>query len=96
MQTRTSSPDEELIERVRRPLLIRIGAVMSGTVLVLAGIIGLLLPVVPGWLLIIAGLAILATEFVWARRLLDSAKARASDIKAKVGKPGTRKPGAAA
>jgi uncharacterized protein (TIGR02611 family) len=96
MQTRTVPPDEELIERVRRPLLIRIGAVMAGTVLVLAGIIGLLLPVVPGWLLIIAGLAILATEFVWARRLLDTAKARASDIKAKVVKPGTKKPGAAA
>ncbi|HJQ94842.1 MAG TPA: PGPGW domain-containing protein [Acidimicrobiia bacterium] len=96
MQTRPALPDEELIERVRRPLLIRIGAVMSGTVLVLAGIIGLLLPVVPGWLLIIAGLAILATEFVWARRLLDTAKARASDIKAKVVKPGTKKRGAAA
>ena len=96
MQSRTAQPDEELIERVRRPLLIRIGAVMAGTVLVLAGIIGLLLPVVPGWLLIIAGLAILATEFVWARRLLDTAKARASDIKAKVVKPGTKKPGAAA
>jgi uncharacterized protein (TIGR02611 family) len=96
MQTRTGPPDNELLERVRRPLLIRIGAVMSGTVLVLAGIIGLLLPVVPGWLLIIAGLAILATEFVWARRLLDTAKARASDIRAKVGKTGTKKPGAAA
>jgi hypothetical protein len=46
--------------------------------------------------LIIAGLAILATEFVWARRLLDTAKARAYDLKAKVGKPGTKKPGAAA
>jgi uncharacterized protein (TIGR02611 family) len=96
MQAPTTNTDEEVLERVRRPLLIRIGAVMAGTVLVLAGIIGLLLPVVPGWLLIIAGLAILATEFVWARRLLDTAKARAYDLKAKVGKPGTKKPGAAA
>jgi uncharacterized protein (TIGR02611 family) len=96
MQAPTTNTDEEVLERVRRPLLIRIGAVMAGTVLVLAGIIGLLLPVVPGWLLIIAGLAILATEFVWARRLLDTAKARAYDLKSKVGKPGTKKPGAAA
>jgi uncharacterized protein YqgC (DUF456 family) len=47
-------------------------------------LIGLLLPIVPGWLLIIAGLAILGTEFVWARRLLDTAKAKATDLKAKV------------
>ncbi|HSL26793.1 MAG TPA: PGPGW domain-containing protein [Acidimicrobiia bacterium] len=76
-------------DRIRRPLIVRIVLVIAGTVLVIAGLIGLLLPVVPGWLLIIPGLAILATEFVWARRLLDTAKARASDLRAKV--PGTRK-----
>ena len=75
--------------RVRRPLVIRIFLVMVGTVLLLGGLIGLLLPVVPGWLLIIPGLAILGTEFVWARRLLDTAKAKASDLKAKV--PSVRK-----
>ena len=75
--------------RVRRPLVIRIFLVMVGTVLLLGGLIGLLLPVVPGWLLIIPGLAILGTEFVWARRLLDTAKAKASDIRAKV--PSVRK-----
>ncbi|MGH8958757.1 MAG: PGPGW domain-containing protein [Acidimicrobiia bacterium] len=96
MQAPTAPTDEEVMERVRRPLFIRIAAVVAGTILVLAGIIGLLLPVVPGWLMIIPGLAILATEFVWARRLLDTAKAKASDIKAKVAKPGAKKPGAAA
>lgn len=96
MQVPTAPTDEEVIERVRRPLLIRIVAVVAGTILVLAGVIGLLLPIVPGWLMIIPGLAILATEFVWARRLLDTAKAKASDIKAKVSKPGAKKPGAAA
>jgi uncharacterized protein (TIGR02611 family) len=86
--------NEEMMERVRRPLLIRIVAVIGGTVLVLAGIIGLFLPVVPGWLMIIPGLAILATEFVWARRLLDTAKAKASEVKSKVSKPGVKKPAA--
>ena len=70
--------------RIRRPLVIRIFLVMVGTVLLLGGLIGLLLPIVPGWLLIIPGLAILGTEFVWARRLLDTAKAKASDLRAKV------------
>jgi uncharacterized protein (TIGR02611 family) len=69
---------------MRRPLIVRIVLVMVGTILVIAGLVGLLLPVVPGWLLIIPGLAILATEFVWARRLLDTAKAKASELRAKV------------
>ena len=68
----------------RRPLIIRVVAVIGGTVLVLGGIAGLFLPIVPGWLLIIPGLAILGTEFVWAARLLDTAKTKASEIKSKV------------
>jgi uncharacterized protein (TIGR02611 family) len=48
-----------------------------GSVLILAGIAGLALPILPGWLLIIAGLAVLATEYAWAERALDSAKKKA-------------------
>ena len=70
--------------RIRRPLIIRIVLVMIGTILLIGGVVGLLLPIVPGWLLIIPGLAILGTEFVWARRLLDTAKAKATDLKAKI------------
>jgi len=70
--------------RIRRPLIVRIILVMVGTILVVGGLIGLLLPIVPGWLLIIPGLAILGTEFVWARRVLDTAKSKASDLRAKV------------
>jgi uncharacterized protein (TIGR02611 family) len=94
MESPSPTTDEEIMERVRRPLLIRIVTVIGGTILVLAGIIGLFLPVVPGWLMIIPGLAILATEFVWARRLLDTAKAKASEVKSKVTKPGAKKPAA--
>ena len=75
---------ESTDSRLRRPLIVRIILVMVGTILLVGGLIGLLLPIVPGWLLIIAGLAILGTEFVWARRLLDTAKAKATDLKAKV------------
>ena len=70
--------------RIRRPLILRIVLVVVGTILLLGGLIGLLLPIVPGWLMIIPGLAILGTEFVWARRLLDTAKAKASDLKARI------------
>ncbi|CAN5142165.1 hypothetical protein BH18ACT5_BH18ACT5_17840 [soil metagenome] len=78
------SEEMETTKAAKRPLLIRVVVVIVGTVLLLGGIIGLLLPVVPGWLLIIPGLAILATEFVWAARLLETAKTKANEIKAKV------------
>lgn len=47
--------------------------VMGGTV-VLLGIAGLVLPVLPGWALIFVGIGILATEFAWARWVLKSAQ----------------------
>jgi uncharacterized protein (TIGR02611 family) len=46
----------------------------------LAGVVLLVLPG-PGWLLIFAGLAILSTEYVWARRLLMTAKRKAEEAK---------------
>ena len=35
----------------------------------------------PGWLLIFVGLGILSTEYMWARRLLDTAKRKAEQAK---------------
>jgi hypothetical protein len=47
----------------------------------LLGIGGLLLALPgPGWLTIVLGLAVLATEFVWARRLLDRFKRGAARV----------------
>lgn len=51
-----------------------------GSTVVLLGLAGLLLPVLPGWVLIFAGLVILATEFAWAKWMLTMAKQRASDL----------------
>lgn len=53
-----------------------------GTNVVLLGLAGLLLPVLPGWVLIFAGLVILATEFAWARWILKLAQQRATDLMA--------------
>jgi uncharacterized membrane protein YbaN (DUF454 family) len=51
-----------------------------GVALVLLGIAGLVLPILPGWLLIIAGLAVLRTEYVWAKQLTESAQKRANNL----------------
>jgi uncharacterized protein (TIGR02611 family) len=61
----------------------RIGIAIVGGLLVLVGIALLVLPG-PGWLVIFIGLGILATEFVWAERLLNSAKQKAQQAKDKV------------
>ena len=55
-------------------LVRRVGVLVIGGVLVLAGTLMLVLPG-PGLLVIFVGLALLATEFAWARRALDRLKA---------------------
>lgn len=58
----------------------RVAVTVAGFVVVLAGAAMLVLPG-PGILVIIAGLAILATEYVWAQRLLRIAKEKANQAK---------------
>jgi hypothetical protein len=58
----------------------RVAITIAGFVVVLAGVAMLVLPG-PGLLVIIAGLAILATEYVWAQRLLKIAKEKATQAK---------------
>jgi uncharacterized protein (TIGR02611 family) len=58
----------------------RVAVTVLGLIVVLAGVLLLVLPG-PGIVTIIAGLAILATEYVWAERLLRAAKARAGQAK---------------
>jgi uncharacterized protein (TIGR02611 family) len=69
----------------------RVAITIIGFVLVLGGIVLLPLPG-PGMLIIIAGLAVLGTEYMWARRMLELAKQKAKEAAAKVrrrkGQPG--------
>jgi uncharacterized protein (TIGR02611 family) len=58
----------------------RVAVTVIGLIVVLAGVLMLVLPG-PGIVTIIAGLAILATEYVWAERLLRAAKAHARQAK---------------
>jgi uncharacterized protein (TIGR02611 family) len=64
---------QELYKKVRRLVI----AVLGFTVL----LIGVVMIVTPGpsLLVIILGLAILATEFIWARRLLNQIKGQLRD-----------------
>jgi uncharacterized protein (TIGR02611 family) len=57
-------------------LVKRIIVTTVGTALLCVGIVLLVIPG-PGILLIIAGLAVLATEYLWAKSALDWTKARA-------------------
>lgn len=54
-------------------LAYRIGVGLVGGIVLAAGIVMIPYPG-PGWLVVFAGLAILATEFTWAERVLKFAK----------------------
>ena len=44
----------------------------------IVGIIGLIMPIMPGWIFLIPGLIILSDYFAWARSLTEWAKKKAS------------------
>jgi uncharacterized protein (TIGR02611 family) len=61
----------------------RMAVFAAGVALLAVGAALLVLPG-PGLLVIFAGLAVLATEFAWAERALDSAKARTKSATGKL------------
>ncbi|WP_433048856.1 TIGR02611 family protein [Dactylosporangium sp. CS-033363] len=54
---------------------VKIVVAVLGTLIIAVGVILLPLPG-PGWLIILGGLALLAMEFAWARRLLQFTRAQ--------------------
>jgi len=58
----------------------RVGVTIAGFAVLLAGVALLVLPG-PGWLLIFIGLGILSTEYVWAQKMLATAKRKAEEAK---------------
>jgi uncharacterized protein (TIGR02611 family) len=72
-KTRLSRFRERLDSRPALRLLFRIGVAVVGTAVLALGIVLIPYPG-PGWLVVFAGLAILATEFSWAGRLLAYAR----------------------
>jgi uncharacterized protein (TIGR02611 family) len=62
------------VQRIKRV----VKAVIGFTLLAI-GVVLLVTPG-PGWVVILAGLAILGAEFLWARRLLDRLKSGAGRV----------------
>jgi uncharacterized protein (TIGR02611 family) len=61
-------------ERPGLHLTWRIVIGVVGSLILAAGLLGLVAPILPGWALIFVGLGLLASEFSWARRLLGRAR----------------------
>jgi uncharacterized membrane protein YbaN (DUF454 family) len=55
-----------------------------GSILVTLGIIGIVLPVMPGWLFLIPGLVILSNYFPGIKRLLRWAREKAGQARSKL------------
>ncbi|CAN2229342.1 Uncharacterised protein family PGPGW, transmembrane [Candidatus Nanopelagicaceae bacterium] len=72
-------------KRLPHPLRWVIVATVGGT-LVALGLLGLVLPVIPGVPLLIAGFALLATEFAWAEVLLNRTRHHVTNAVNKVRK----------
>jgi uncharacterized protein (TIGR02611 family) len=53
----------------------RVGVAVVGALVLVVGVIAIPYPG-PGWLIVFAGLAILATEFTWAKRVLHYARGK--------------------
>lgn len=62
-----------VIKHTRRFIVLVVGATV-----IVTGLLMLVLPG-PGIVVLLIGLAILASEFVWAQRLLDQAKGKAEE-----------------
>jgi len=54
--------------------------IVGGFLLVLIGIVGLILPIMPGWIFLIPGLVLLAQHFDWAKQLVVWAKEKAAAV----------------
>jgi uncharacterized protein (TIGR02611 family) len=80
LKRRAQRKREQIRRRRTLDLTYRIGVFVVGGLIVLAGLAMLVLPG-PGWLVIILGVAVLATEFAWAERLLARVKGWAERAK---------------
>lgn len=67
---------EETEDEAKAHLLVRVGRIAGGTALCLIGVAGLLLPVLPGWIFLIPGLALLSFDVPFAARLLEKVRHR--------------------
>lgn len=58
----------------------RVALAVVGLVVFAVGVAGLAIPILPGWLLILTGLATTFEQFSWGRRLVARVRARIYEI----------------
>jgi uncharacterized membrane protein YbaN (DUF454 family) len=54
---------------------------VTGCFLILLGVLGLILPIMPGWIFLIPGLIMVSDYFPPVKRLLEWAKAKAQAVR---------------
>jgi len=54
--------------------------VTSGFLLVGIGLVGVVMPIMPGWIFLVPGLALLSRHYAWARRLRERVRPAASPV----------------
>jgi hypothetical protein len=54
----------------------RVALIVAGWTLLLLGVVGIFLPVLPGALFLLVGLSILSVEYAWARRWVTALRNR--------------------
>ena len=74
------------VRHAERSRTYRVAFAGIGFLFVLAGLVGVALPIIPGFPLLFPGLAMLALEFAWAERLLVRAVERWERLKARNGR----------
>jgi uncharacterized membrane protein YbaN (DUF454 family) len=62
-----------------------LGRLAGGWLLVVVGLAGFVLPVIPGIPLLLAGLVLLAGDYVWAKRLLERVQGWWDQVRPKKG-----------
>ena len=58
-----------------RRLISKVVVSVAGALLIALGLVGIVLPILPGVIFVIGGLIVLSSEFVWAERALARARA---------------------
>src|ERR1035441_393694 len=66
---------ERGITKSKKPLQ-RVAVIALGWVLILLGIAGLVLPIMPGAVLIVVGALMVNPQWAWLRRMLDKCRVR--------------------
>ena len=61
-------------------IFLRVFRLTVGWFLLIVGFIGLFVPVLQGWLFMLAGLSLLAAESEWARKVLTFLKKKFNDL----------------